>query len=163
MKEIIKEAFKLIDKALELNEIPVAAIIFDPQNYQIIAKSCNMTYTLKDASAHAEIVAIREAGKAMDCPRLDGLAMYVTLEPCAMCAGAIAHSGLSYLFFGAYDIKGGAVENGVRFFNHSSALHKISVQGGIEQEKSANILKSFFKEKRKTKKIEKNKIKQTEK
>ncbi len=149
MKEIIKEAFHLIDKALELDEIPVAAVIFNPQNMQIIASGHNMTYTLCDASAHAEIVAIRKAGEVIKRPRLDGLAMYVTLEPCAMCAGAIAHSSLSELYFGAYDEKGGAIENGIRYFEQPQALHKIKVQGGIEKEKSSEILKKFFKDKRK--------------
>ncbi len=149
MQEIIKEAFTQINKALELDEIPVAAVIFNPTTFEIITSAHNMTYANCDASGHAEIVAIRKAGEILNSPRLDGLAIYVTLEPCTMCAGAIAHSSLSELYFGAYDEKGGAIENGIKFFNQPCALHKIKIQGGIEKEKSSQILKNFFKGKRK--------------
>ncbi len=148
-QEIIKHAFNLIEKAIELDEVPVSAVIFEPETGKIIASAHNRTYIDNDASAHAEIVAIREAGKILQTSRLDGLAIYVTLEPCTMCAGAIAHSSLSWLYFGAYDEKGGAIENGIRFFEQPSAHHKISICGGIEQEKSSQILKDFFKSKRK--------------
>ncbi len=149
MDKIIKEAFAEINKALEIDEIPVAAVIFNPETFEIIASAHNKTYSNNDASAHAEIVAIRIAGEKLQTPRLDGLAMFVTLEPCAMCAGAIGHSSLSYLYFGAYDEKGGAIENGVKYFENPSSLHKIEIKGGIEKDKFSQILKDFFKGKRK--------------
>lgn len=139
----------MVEKALELDEVPVGAVVFDPADNRIVASAHNLTRTGCDASAHAEVMAIRRAGAAVGRSRLDGLALYVTLEPCAMCAGAIAHSGLSRLFYGAADEKMGAVANGVRYLDHPSSHHKIAVQGGIEAEKAAKILQDFFKGKRK--------------
>lgn len=126
-----------------LGEIPVGALIVDQEN-NIISAAHNLVESESDVTNHAEIIVIREAQKKLKSKSLQGCSLYVTLEPCAMCASAISHSRISKLIFGAYDEKQGAVENGARIYQTSSALWKPEVIGGIMQEECSKILKEFF-------------------
>jgi tRNA(Arg) A34 adenosine deaminase TadA len=108
----------------------------------------NRTEELKDASAHAELLALQEAAQKMGVPRLVGYDLYVSLEPCAMCAGAISLFRIDRLYYGAYDPKGGGVDHGPRFFNQPTCMHKPEVYGGIAEEDAGGILKKFFSERR---------------
>ena len=128
-------------------EVPVGAVIMDGQG-EIIAREGNRTRELNDPSAHAEMLVIRAACEAARSERLTGYSLYVTLEPCAMCAGAISFARIAKLYFGAGDPKGGAVEHGVRFFESPTCHHAPEVYGGIDEVRAGEILKSFFKERR---------------
>lgn len=128
-------------------EVPVGAVITDEYD-TIIARAGNQTIADKDPSAHAEMFAIRRACAHLGLERLTQCTLYVTLEPCVMCAGAISHARLKRLVFGAYDPKGGAVDHGPRFFEQKTCLHKPEVISGIEQEQCAKLLQDFFKERR---------------
>ena len=115
---------------------------------RVIARDFNRVEALKDATAHAEMLAIREAARTQGAPRLDGMDLYVTLEPCAMCAQAIALARIRRLYFGAYDSKSGGVEHGARVFTQPTCHHKPEVIGGIDETRAAALLKDFFKGKR---------------
>lgn len=128
------------------DEVPVGAIIVD--NGKIIASSHNQNRSLKDPTAHAEILVLREAAKNKDSSRLDNCDLYVTLEPCAMCASAIALARIRRIYYAASDQKFGAVENGARIFSSSSCHHKPEIYSGIHEEESKNLMQSFFKDKR---------------
>ena len=134
-------------RAASAGEVPVGAIIADAQG-EIIARAANRPITDHDPSAHAEIAALRQAGKILGNYRLTGCTLYVTLEPCTMCAGAISHARIGRLVYGASDMKGGAVENGVRFFDSPSCHHHPELTGGILQQDCASLLKDFFKARR---------------
>jgi len=127
-------------------ETPVGAVI--AQGSRIIARAGNETRQRLDPTAHAEILAIRRACEAVGSERLPGLDLYVTLEPCAMCAGAISFARLRRLYFGAADPKGGAVESGPRFFRQPTCHHAPEVYGGIGEQDSAALLRGFFAERR---------------
>lgn len=129
-------------------DVPVGAIIVNPKSGQIIAKAGNAPIAINDPSAHAEILAIREAAYKLGNYRLGGLTLYTTLEPCTMCAGAISHARLDRVVFGADDPKGGAIENGVKFFQSPSCHHRPDVTGHIMAEPCSQILKDFFKARR---------------
>ncbi len=126
--------------------MPVGAVIV--KGGKVIAKAYNKNRGKFDPSAHAEIEVIREACALLKSHRLDKCDLYVTLEPCAMCAAAISHARIGNLYYGASDEKFGAVENGVRFFNSSSCIHKVDYYSGIAQQDCANILRDFFEQKR---------------
>jgi len=143
MDEAIKEA----KKALLKNEVPVGAVIVDGVG-NIIARSHNGNITRKDSTAHAEILAIREACEKTDSHRLDNCTLYVTLEPCSMCAGAISLARIRRVYFGASDLKFGAVEHGPKIFNSSSCHHRPEVYSGIKEEECQKLLKDFFVQKR---------------
>lgn len=115
---------------------------------QIIGRGGNRPISGHDPTAHAEIVALREAAAALGTDRLSGCDLWVTLEPCAMCAGAIAHSRISRLYYGASDPKGGAVEHGPRLFDQPTVHHKPEVYGGISEAECADLLRTFFRERR---------------
>lgn len=134
--------------AASAGEVPVGAVIVDPKTGDIIASAANAPIRLNDPCAHAEILAIREAGKVIDNYRLTGLTLYVTLEPCTMCAGAIAQARLGRVVYGAADIKGGAVDSGVQFFESKTCHHRPDVSGGILADECAGLLKDFFKMRR---------------
>lgn len=143
-----------IDLALEeavlaqaRGEVPVGAVIID-DNGAIIARAGNETLQTNDPTAHAEIMAIRRASKVLGNARLSECTLYVTLEPCAMCAGAISHARLKKLVYGAYDPKGGAVDHGPRIFESKTCLHKPEIISGVDAQKCGDILTSFFKNKR---------------
>ncbi|MEO6695757.1 MAG: tRNA adenosine(34) deaminase TadA [Ignavibacteria bacterium] len=135
-------AFKEAEKAFDKEEIPVGCIIVFQNS--IIAKSHNMVETLKDPTAHAEILAITSAAEYLQSKLLVGCSMYITLEPCAMCAGAIVLSKMENLFFGAYDIKSGACGSVMNITQNRSLNHNCNVLGGVLDEKCKEILKSFF-------------------
>jgi tRNA(adenine34) deaminase len=145
-ENFMKYAFREAEKAYEEKETPIGCIIVFEN--KIIAKSHNQIETLKDPTAHAEIIAITSASAHLDSKVLKGCSMYVTLEPCAMCAGAIVLSKLDNLFFGAFDPKSGACGSVINITNNKSLNHKVNVSGGILDTECGNILKSFFKRKR---------------
>jgi len=142
--EIFMEfAYKEAEKAFREEELPVGAIIVFEN--RIIAKGHNQVETLKDPTAHAEIIAITSAANYLSSKQLLGCSMYVTLEPCSMCAGAIVLAKIENLFFGAFDNKSGACGSVLNVTNHKSLNHKVNVTGGILDEKCGEILKEFFK------------------
>ncbi len=134
--------------AARRGEVPVGAVLVD-RDGQVVARSGNAPIGLDDPTAHAEILALRDAGYKAGNYRLSGLTLYVTLEPCTMCAGAISNARIDRLVYGASDPKGGAVESGVRFFKQTTCHHKPEITGGICADDSAEVLKSFFKVRRK--------------
>lgn len=134
--------------ALNRDEVPVGAVIVHHPTGRIVARAGNMTNSRNDPTGHAEILALRQAGLALGSPRLIECDIYVTLEPCAMCAGAISHARLRRLYYGASDPKGGAVENGVRFFQQLTCHHAPEVYPGIDEERSSDLLRTFFQRKR---------------
>jgi tRNA(Arg) A34 adenosine deaminase TadA len=134
------------EAAASRGEVPVGAVIASGNT--VIAKAGNRTRELADPTAHAEMLAIREACQKLASERLTGHDLYVTLEPCAMCAGAISFARLRRLYFGAADEKGGAVVNGVRFFVSPTCHHTPDVYAGIGEREAALILKDFFRERR---------------
>ena len=129
-------------------EVPIGAIIVNSVNKEVVASAYNLTETHSDPTAHAEILAIREACQKLGTPRLIHCDIYVTLEPCPMCAQAISFARIRRLYFGAYDIKGGGVENGPRIFHQQTCHHKPEVIGGMEENTCADLLKQFFAGKR---------------
>jgi tRNA(adenine34) deaminase len=133
--------------AARLGEVPVGAVIVDPEG-TILARAGNRTRTLNDPTAHAEVLAIRAACAALTSERLPGCSLYVTLEPCAMCAAAISFSRIKRLTFGASDPKGGAVENGPRLFTQPTCHHAPEVYGGIGERAAGDLLRDFFRDKR---------------
>lgn len=127
-------------------EVPVGAVIV--RDGTVIATGVNRTRTDNDPTAHAEIVAIRAACAALGTDRLTGCDLWVTLEPCAMCAGAIAHARIGRLYFGAPDPKGGGVEHGARVFAHPTCHHRPEVTTGLGEGEAAMLLREFFAERR---------------
>jgi tRNA(adenine34) deaminase len=127
-------------------EVPVGAVIV--RDGVVIARAGNRTLADHDPTAHAEILAIRAACTALGSERLPGCDLYVTLEPCPMCAGAIAFARIRRLYFGAADPKGGAVENGVRLYGDPTCHHRPEVYGGLQESASAELLRDFFRERR---------------
>ena len=139
-------ALRLAEAAAAAGEAPVGAVIVE--NGEVLAAERNRMKELGDPTAHAEMLAIRAALASRGTGRLDGCDLYVTLEPCAMCAGAIAHVRLRRLYFGAEDTKAGAVENGIRLFAQPSCHHRPEVIGGIGERRSAELLRGFFADRR---------------
>ncbi|MBO6258112.1 MAG: tRNA adenosine(34) deaminase TadA [Succinivibrio sp.] len=133
--------------AEDLDEIPVGCVIVDPQG-RIVSSGCNQTITAHDPTAHAEIVALRRAGLALDNYRLVGLTMYVTLEPCCMCAGALIHSRIHRLVYGADDPKTGACSSVFDVLKNPRHNHIIEVRGGVLACQCANVLSAFFRRRR---------------
>ncbi len=123
-------------------EVPVGAVIM--QAGEIVAVAANAPRELSDPTAHAEILAIREAGRLLGRDRLEDCDLWVTLEPCAMCAGAIAHARIARLYYGAADAKGGAVEHGGRFFGQPTCHHRPEIYGGIGESEAGELLRRFF-------------------
>jgi len=139
-------ALREAQRAFEQNEVPVGAIIV--RNDVIIAKGYNQTETLHDPTAHAEMIAITAAASFVNSWRLDECTLYVTLEPCAMCSGAIVLARIPLLIFGAYDNKAGAVSSLYNITNDIRLNHRVHNIGGIMETESKNILKEFFLKKR---------------
>ena len=146
MSKFMDEAIGEARAAVLRNEVPVGAVLV--KDRVIIAQNGNRTIELQDPTAHAEILVIREAAKILGSERLPGCDLYVTLEPCAMCAGAISFARINRLYFGAGDMKAGAVENGIRFFDHPTCHHAPQIYGGIQAQSSERLLKDFFAAKR---------------
>ena len=133
--------------AAERGEVPVGAVLVGADG-TVLARDGNRIMELGDATAHAEILVLRAGARALGSERLLGASLYVTLEPCTMCAGAIAMSRVARVYYGAADQKGGAVESGVRFFSSPTCHHKPEVYSGIGEKESANLLKEFFEKRR---------------
>ncbi len=127
-------------------EVPIGCVVV--ANGRVVASAGNRTIADRDPTAHAEILAIRDAARALGSERLTDCDLYVTLEPCAMCAGAISFARIRRLYYGAGDPKGGAVDNGVRFFASPTCHHVPEVYGAVGEEASATLLKDFFKARR---------------
>lgn len=127
-------------------EVPVGAVLADGGG--IVARAGNRTQELSDPTAHAEMLAIREAAAATGAPRLAGCDLYVTLEPCAMCAAAISLARIRRLYFAAPDPKGGGVEHGARIYSQTTCHHRPEVYGGIAESRAAGLLREFFRERR---------------
>ncbi len=127
-------------------EVPVGCVVV--RGGDVIARSGNRTVTEHDPTAHAELVAIRQAAAKLGSERLDECDLYVTLEPCAMCAGAVAFARIRRLYYGAADPKGGAVDNGVQFFASPTCHHRPEIYGGMAEAEASALLKEFFRERR---------------
>ena len=139
-------ALEEAEAAARRGEVPVGAVVV--RGDSVLARAGNRTRELADPTAHAEMLAIREACRALASERLTGCDLYVTLEPCAMCAGAISFARLRRLYFGAADEKGGAVVNGARFFSLPTCHHVPDVYPGIGEGRAAMLLKDFFRGRR---------------
>jgi tRNA(adenine34) deaminase len=131
-------------EAAARGEVPVGAAVVDPATGAIVARAGNRTRELRDPTAHAEMLAIRAACAAAGSERLAGLDLHVTLEPCAMCAAAIAAARLRRLYYGAADPKSGGVEHGARVFSHPQAHHAPEVYAGLAEAEAATLLRAFF-------------------
>ena len=152
-EKFMKEALKEAKKAYEKLEVPVGAIIV--RNGKIIARAHNLKETKIDTTKHAEILAIQKASRKLKSWRLLDCEMYVTLEPCSMCAGAIINSRIKKIYIGTLDEKTGAVGSVLNLFEDYTFNHKVEVEKGVMKEECENLLKSFFKMLRKLKKEEK--------
>jgi tRNA(adenine34) deaminase len=139
-------ALKTAKNAGKAGEVPIGCVVV--RNYEVIATAANRTLTDRDPTAHAEILAIRQAAEAIGTERLVDCDLYVTLEPCTMCAGAISLARIRRLYYGAADPKGGAVESGVRFFTQSTCHHAPEVVSAIGETEASTLLKEFFRVRR---------------
>ena len=139
-------ALKAAQTARKAAEVPIGCVIV--LNNEVIATAGNRTLTDRDPTAHAEILAIRQAAETIGTERLVDCDLYVTLEPCTMCAGAISFARIRRLYFGAADPKGGAVESGVRFFAQPTCHHKPEIYSGVGEREAATLLRDFFKARR---------------
>jgi len=132
--------------AAEAGEVPIGAVMM--KDGEVIAAAHNSPRKDHDPTAHAEIAAIRAAAKALGQERLEGCDLWVTLEPCAMCAGAISHARIARLYYAASDPKGGAVEHGAKVFEHPQCLHAPEVYSGMGEDEAAGLLRAFFAKRR---------------
>ncbi len=138
----MRHALAAARAAADSGEVPVGAVV--TRHGQVIATAANAPRKLADPTAHAEILVIRAAAQALGRDRLEDCDLWVTLEPCAMCAGAIAHARIARLYYGASDAKGGAVEHGPRFFTQPTCHHRPDIYSGIAEAESAALLRDFF-------------------
>lgn len=150
----MRYALELADKAEALGEIPVGAVLVDNEG-NILGEGWNLSITDSDPTAHAEIVALRRGGKSLHNYRLLNTTLYVTLEPCTMCAGAILHSRIKRLVFGASDYKTGAVGSRFHFFDNYKMNHYVEITAGVLQEACSQKLSAFFQKRREQKKAHK--------
>ena len=139
-------ALQAAQKAAQSGEVPIGCVIV--RDSEVIAVAGNRTLADRDPTAHAEILAIRQAAEVLGSERLVDCDLYVTLEPCTMCAGAISFARIRRLYYGAADEKGGAVESGVRFFAQAACHHAPEVYSGLGESEAAALLKDFFKSRR---------------
>jgi tRNA(adenine34) deaminase len=142
----MREALRAAQRALEAGEVPVGAVVV--HEGKVVGRGFNRNLSDSDPTAHAEIVALREAGSALGNHRLSGCDMFVTIEPCAMCAGAIVHARIRRLVYGAEDPKAGAVHSAMHVLNHPALNHKVEVRRGILAGKSSDLLQEFFRARR---------------
>ncbi len=143
----MEQALAVARAAAQKDEVPVGAVLVNAEG-QVMATSGNRVEMDNDPTAHAEMVVIRQAAALIGAPRLDDLDLYVTLEPCAMCAAAISHARLRRVYYGAYDPKGGAVDHGPRFFQQPTCHHAPEVYGGMMEADCRTLLQDFFQKKR---------------
>ncbi|MDP2205050.1 MAG: nucleoside deaminase [Alphaproteobacteria bacterium] len=141
-------AIELARLAAAAGEIPVGAVLVDAASGDIVAEAHNLTERDHDATAHAEVLVLRAAGAALQAARLPDCDLYVTLEPCPMCAAAISFARIRRLYFGAYDPKSGGVENAAPFYAQPTCHHRPDVYGGLHEQDCAQLMKDFFKDKR---------------
>lgn len=141
-------AFAEAEAAAAREEVPIGAVLVEAETGRVLAAAGNRTEELADPTAHAEMLAIRAAASARGRPRLPDCDLYVTLEPCAMCAAAISFARIRRVVYAASDPKGGAVENGPRFFTLPTCHHRPSVEAGAQAERSADLLRAFFRARR---------------
>jgi len=146
-EDYMHEALVEAQAAARRGEVPVGAVLVNREG-EIIARAHNAPISIDDPTAHAEILAIRDAAYKRGNYRLNGCTLYVTLEPCTMCAGAISHARIARVVYGASDLKGGAVDSGIRYFEQHTCHHRPEVKGGVRSEESAQMLKAFFKARR---------------
>jgi len=142
----MEEALRSAQRALEAGEVPVGAVVV--RDGKIIARGWNRNILDHDPTAHAEIIALREAGTALGNHRLSDCELFVTVEPCAMCAGAMVHARIRRLIYGADDPKAGAVRSTVQVINHPTMNHQIAIQSGVLAGRCAEVLQSFFRTRR---------------
>ena len=142
----MQRALELAREAAAAGEVPVGAVVV--KDGKVIGEGRNAPRGLHDPTAHAEIMAIRAAAQAIGNERLEGCELWVTLEPCAMCAGAISHARIATLYYAASDPKGGAVEHGARVFDQPQCLHRPQVYSGMGESEAAELLRGFFRERR---------------
>ena len=145
----MRQALALAQAAAEAGETPVGAVVFDPVSGEVLGQGANGPIGAHDPTAHAEIVAMRAAAARLGNYRLTGLSLAVTLEPCAMCAGAISHARIGRVVFGAEDAKGGALLHGPRFFEQPTCHWRPDIQGGVMALESSELLRGFFRARRK--------------
>lgn len=146
--EMMRRALALAQTAAEAGEAPIGAVVVDPVTREVVAEAYNEPIRLSDPTGHAEILAMRSAAAKLENYRLSGLTLYVTLEPCAMCAGAISHARIGRVVYGASDAKGGAVEHGPRYFEQPTCHSRPTVESGLLAEESSAMLKAFFRARR---------------
>ena len=144
--EPMRRALALAQAAADDGEVPIGAVVV--RQGEIVGEGRNAPRATHDPTAHAEIAAIRAAALALGDERLSDCELWVTLEPCAMCAGAIAHARIAKLYYAAPDPKGGAVEHGARVFDHPQCLHRPEVYAGMGEGEAAELLRGFFRERR---------------
>jgi tRNA(adenine34) deaminase len=142
----MEEALRSAQRALEAGEVPVGAVVVCEG--QIVGRGWNRNITDSDPTAHAEMIALREAGAAVGNHRLGSCELFVTIEPCAMCAGALVHARVKRLVYGADDPKAGAVHSMMQVVNHPQLNHKIEARGGVLAGRSAELLQEFFRNRR---------------
>jgi tRNA(adenine34) deaminase len=145
-KSFMDQALDLARTAVANGEVPVGCVVV--RDGEVVAAAGNRTLTDRDPTAHAEMLAIRQAARALGSERLTDCDLYVTLEPCTMCAGAISFARIRRLYYGAPDPKGGAVDNGVRFFAAPTCHHRPEVYAGIGETEASAMLKDFFRDRR---------------
>jgi tRNA(Arg) A34 adenosine deaminase TadA len=145
---MMRRALDLARAAADAGESPIGALVVDPASREIVAEAFNRPIALSDPTGHAEVLALRAAAAKRNNYRLSGLWLYVTLEPCAMCAGAISHARIGRLIYGASDAKGGAVEQGARVFAQPTCHWKPDVAAGLLAAESAELLRQFFRARR---------------
>ncbi len=146
--EMMRRAMAQAEAAASAGEAPIGAVLIDPDTREIVAETHNQPIGLNDPTAHAEVLAIRAAGTSRANYRLTGLTLYVTLEPCAMCAGAISHARIGRVVYGASDEKGGAVAHGPKFFEQPTCHSRPAVTSGLLADESSTLLKAFFRARR---------------
>jgi tRNA(adenine34) deaminase len=146
LPEPMRTALDAAGDAARTGEVPVGAVVV--HDGKVIAVAANAPRALHDPTAHAEMLAIREAARILGRERLEDCDLWVTLEPCAMCAGAIAHARIARLYYGASDPKGGAVEHGPRFFAQPTCHHRPEIYSGIGESEAGALLRDFFRERR---------------
>ncbi|MDA3978685.1 tRNA adenosine(34) deaminase TadA [Gallibacterium sp. AGMB14963] len=153
-QKFMQYALSLADKAAAMGEIPVGAVLVDEQG-NILAEGWNQSITLSDPTAHAEIIALRQAGQKIQNYRLLNTTLYVTLEPCPMCAGAILHSRIKRLVFGAMDYKTGAIGSRFHLFEDYRMNHVVEITAGVLAEQCSNKISQFFQQRREQQKLAK--------
>ena len=146
--DLMPEALQLATQASQAGEVPVGAVIYHHNTGQIIARARNQVEQTQDCTAHAEMLAIHQAQTHLGSKSLQDCDIWVTLEPCAMCAGALAHARVRRIYYGAEDKKGGAIDNGPHIFNQPTTHHKPEIYGGLSSALCADLLTAFFQTKR---------------